>query len=225
MRNVVRQVGKLKRRFKRARFIASLRLRALAAGASLDLDIANDIEIRPRVRVEIGPGTKNVVRMGKGNRLMGDNVIRLVGGTLDFGEAVEIRRGTMLNITGGTLRCVGGNKISYFNMVHVSTGVTLDTYTSTSEFCSIIDVSHNHDGTDGPFYAAENDTSAPIFLGRNTWMGSKSTVTMGVSTGRDCVIAAGAVVNKDVADGEVVGGVPARVISRREVGKVAAKPA
>lgn len=53
---------------------------------------------------------------------------------------------------------------------------------------------------------------APILLGRNVWVGSNSTILQGVTIGDNAVIAAGAVVTKDVAANTVVGGVPARFI-------------
>jgi acetyltransferase-like isoleucine patch superfamily enzyme len=54
---------------------------------------------------------------------------------------------------------------------------------------------------------------APVSIGDEVWIGSGAVVLPGVTVGRGAVIAAGAVVTKDVADYEVVGGVPARVIS------------
>lgn len=53
---------------------------------------------------------------------------------------------------------------------------------------------------------------APIVLGRNVWVGSNSTILPGVTIGDNAVVAAGAVVTKDVAPDTVVGGVPARLI-------------
>lgn len=55
---------------------------------------------------------------------------------------------------------------------------------------------------------------APIILGRNVWIGSNSTILQGVTIGDNAVVAAGAVVNKDVEQGSIVGGVPARFIRR-----------
>ena len=51
-----------------------------------------------------------------------------------------------------------------------------------------------------------------IRLGRNVWVGSHATLLAGVSVGDNAVIAAGAVVTKDVPPDTLVGGVPARVI-------------
>lgn len=53
---------------------------------------------------------------------------------------------------------------------------------------------------------------APIVLGRNVWVGSNATILQGVTIGDNAVVAAGAVVTKDVAANTVVGGVPARFI-------------
>lgn len=55
---------------------------------------------------------------------------------------------------------------------------------------------------------------APIVLGRNVWVGSNATILQGVTIGDNAVVAAGAVVTKDVAANMVVGGVPARFIKR-----------
>ena len=54
----------------------------------------------------------------------------------------------------------------------------------------------------------------PIVLGKNVWVGSNSTILQGVTIGDNAVIAAGAVVTKDVEPGTIVGGVPARFIKK-----------
>ena len=60
----------------------------------------------------------------------------------------------------------------------------------------------------------QNTYPAPIVLGRNVWVGSNATILQGVTIGDNAVIAAGAVVTKDVEPATVVGGVPAKVIRR-----------
>lgn len=54
----------------------------------------------------------------------------------------------------------------------------------------------------------------PITLGKNVWVGSNSTILQGVTIGDNAVIAAGAVVTKDVPENTIVGGVPARIIRK-----------
>ena len=53
---------------------------------------------------------------------------------------------------------------------------------------------------------------APVRLGNNVWVGEHATILAGVTVGDNAVVAAGAVVTKDVPANAVVGGVPARII-------------
>ena len=66
-----------------------------------------------------------------------------------------------------------------------------------------------------PKRRAENHV-APIVLGKNVWVGSHATILKGVTIGDGSVVAAGAVVTKDVPPMTVVGGVPARMIRKIE---------
>ena len=63
-------------------------------------------------------------------------------------------------------------------------------------------------------------TPAPIVLGKRVWVGSNSTILQGVTIGDNAIIAAGAVVTKDVpantVANTVVGGVPAKFIRNIE---------
>ena len=52
-----------------------------------------------------------------------------------------------------------------------------------------------------------------INIGNNVFIGARSIIMPNVNIGNNCIIAAGSVVTKDVKDGEIVGGVPAKVIS------------
>lgn len=52
----------------------------------------------------------------------------------------------------------------------------------------------------------------PVVIGDDVWIGAGAVVLPGVTIGRHCVVAAGAVVTSDVPDYTVVGGVPAKVI-------------
>ena len=55
-------------------------------------------------------------------------------------------------------------------------------------------------------------STKPVVIGDDVWIGANSVILPGVTIGSHCVVAAGAVVTKDVPDHTLVGGVPAKVI-------------
>ena len=67
----------------------------------------------------------------------------------------------------------------------------------------------NHDLEPGK---RSNLYPAPIVIGKNVWIGSNATILPGVTIGDGSIVAAGAVVTKDIPSNTIVGGVPAKVI-------------
>ncbi|MFA6838369.1 MAG: sugar O-acetyltransferase [Dysgonamonadaceae bacterium] len=51
-----------------------------------------------------------------------------------------------------------------------------------------------------------------IHIKKNAWIGAGATILQGVTIGENAIVAAGAVVSKDVPDNSIVGGIPAKVI-------------
>ena len=51
-----------------------------------------------------------------------------------------------------------------------------------------------------------------VVIKRNVWIGAGATILPGVTVGENSIVAAGAVVNKDVPANTIVGGVPAKII-------------
>lgn len=70
----------------------------------------------------------------------------------------------------------------------------------------------------GTTYVSEKlfDESSPkTIIGNDVWIGARVTILSGVSIGDGVIIAAGAVVTKDVEPYTIVGGVPAKPIRKR----------
>ncbi|WIM16893.1 MULTISPECIES: acyltransferase [unclassified Microbacterium] len=64
----------------------------------------------------------------------------------------------------------------------------------------------------GPAGVSKDRDSAGVTIGDRCWLGANVTVLPGVTIGDDVVVAAGAVVTRDLPGGAVYGGVPARLI-------------
>lgn len=54
----------------------------------------------------------------------------------------------------------------------------------------------------------------PVKIGKNAWLGANSTILPGVSVGENSVVAAGAIVTRNVPANTVVAGVPAHEIKK-----------
>lgn len=65
----------------------------------------------------------------------------------------------------------------------------------------------------------QQGTYGPVVIEEDCWIGSHAVILKGVTIGTGAVVAAGAVVTKDVPPYAVVAGVPARVIGNRREGK------
>jgi maltose O-acetyltransferase len=69
-----------------------------------------------------------------------------------------------------------------------------------------------HDLEDPGFTAK----TGPVEIGDYVFIGPRAIILPGVKIGRGAVVAAGAVVTKDIADGKIVGGIPAKEIGERK---------
>ena len=74
---------------------------------------------------------------------------------------------------------------------------------------------HNFSDIEKPI-KLQGATRKGVKIGEDCWIGSKAVILDGVTIGSHSIIAAGAVVTKDVPDYAIVGGVPAKVIKMRK---------
>jgi acetyltransferase-like isoleucine patch superfamily enzyme len=65
-----------------------------------------------------------------------------------------------------------------------------------------------------PFERRNGIVAKPIAIGNNVWIGAAATVLPGVTIGDNAVIAAGAVVSRNVPANTLAAGVPARVLKQ-----------
>lgn len=103
--------------------------------------------------------------------------------------------------------------------VFIGFGVEFDTnhselieigdHVTISHRCSI--VTHMATSADTPLRRLYPGAAAPVKIQSGAWICTGAILLPGVSIGENAVVAAGAVVNRDVAAGTLVAGVPARV--------------
>lgn len=115
---------------------------------------------------------------------------------------------TPLYINYGKNTVIGKNVFINFDCVFLDLGgITIEENVLIAPKVSLL--------TEGHPLAVEhrqNLMAAPIHIKKGAWIGAGATILPGVTIGENAVIAAGAVVSKDVPDNVIVGGVPAEII-------------
>jgi len=122
---------------------------------------------------------------------------------------------------------IRGFRISIGQGCVINSGVTLDGRGAALTLGDFVDVAPyvriwtlDHD-PDSPDHVAR---ARPVTVEDYVWLASGATVLPGVTLGRGCIVAAGAVVTKDVAPWTIVAGIPARAIGERQQHLVPRKP-
>jgi acetyltransferase-like isoleucine patch superfamily enzyme len=92
----------------------------------------------------------------------------------------------------------------------VKAGLEVGDDTLFGEYASIHDETHVI--KDGQVEDRNTFTARPVRIGTKVWIGTKATILPGVTIGDRSIIGAGAVVTKDIPEGSVAVGIPARVI-------------
>lgn len=81
---------------------------------------------------------------------------------------------------------------------------------------NVIIVTQNHETADTAVpMRLQTAPKHKVTIGDDVWIGANAIILPGVTVGSGCIVAAGAVVTKDIPDRAVVGGNPARVIKIR----------
>ncbi|KXG87513.1 acyltransferase [Agrobacterium bohemicum] len=115
----------------------------------------------------------------------------IVRGDIELGENVSIN----------PYACISGK-------ARIGNGVRIASHVS------IVGFNHGFDDTETPIYR-QPLTSLGIEISDDVWIGANAVVLDGVKIGRGAIIAAGAVVAKDIPAMAIAGGVPARVLRYR----------
>lgn len=165
---------------------------------------------------------------GKKKRLLWEVVWRVLGATTPR-WALQGWRRNLLRLFGAKIGA--GASVHGAARIWMPKNVTIGEHSWVGDHANLYSVGEIRIGahavvSEGAFLCtAEHDITSPKFelrigpitIGDNAWIGARSTILPGRTIGEGAVVAAGAVVTRDVEPWTVVAGNPARVIKTREV--------
>jgi acetyltransferase-like isoleucine patch superfamily enzyme len=135
-------------------------------------------------------------------------------GRLILGRWVHIGSGNSIRCHEGTIRigdkCVFGKD----NTVNGYLDIEFGAATIVADWVYVCDFDHVFADVTVPI-KDQGIVKSPVRVGPDVWLGTKVTVLRGITIGQGCVVAANAVVNKDLPPYSVAVGVPARVVRDR----------
>lgn len=105
--------------------------------------------------------------------------------------------------------------VGAFSVIGCNARVDIGKYVMIADGVSIRDTDHCFDDLSKPMIFQGINT-APIIIEDNVWIAHGAVITKGVTVGSGAIVAANAVVTKDVPKNAVVGGVPAKIIKYRD---------
>ncbi len=125
--------------------------------------------------------------------------------------SIEIRRPQHLEI--GDYCCIGKHVL-----LDARTGIKIGNCSNISSHVLIWSLHHDYNSD------TFSTKGEKVEIGHHCWICSRAIILPGVRIGNYAVVAAGAVVTKDIPDYAIVGGVPAKIIGERERKEYQYKP-
>ena len=123
-------------------------------------------------------------------------------------EVQDVALFTPIHINYGRHITIGKNVFINFDCIFLALGgITIEDDVLIGPKVSLITESHSLDPQQRNGLIVK-----PIHIKKNAWIGANATILAGVTIGENSVVAAGAVVSKDVTDNTIVAGIPAKVI-------------
>jgi acetyltransferase-like isoleucine patch superfamily enzyme len=132
-----------------------------------------------------------------------------------FGDDVTLLGNAYLNATRGHIRIGSETHLDQFCVLYGLGGLDIGAGCALAAGVTIYTQSNQHDAEPEKRVIDQPVLFAPVKIGDDVWIGARAVILPGVTIGSRCVVAAGAVVRSDVADGTIVAGVPARPVGTR----------
>ncbi len=136
-----------------------------------------------------------------------------------IGNGVFLGRGSILNCKNGDIILEDNVNISSNCLIFSASEVKIEADVLLAAYCYLVGGTHHFDNPGVPVLHQKR-SSKGIHVGSGGWLGAHVTVFDGVEIGKNVVIGAGSIVNKNIPNYAIAAGVPIKVIQKRKIGKI-----
>lgn len=137
---------------------------------------------------------------------------------IEIHNGVFVGRATILTCHNGDIILEDNVNIGFNCVISSLSKIVIKKNHLMAAFCYLVGGDHDSDRTDIPVLF-QGRSSKGIMIEDNVWLGAGVAVLDGVTIGKDSIIGAGAVVNKDVPEFAIAAGLPAKFKWDRRKGK------
>ena len=160
-----------------------------------NVEVASDAKISPEARIHPRSGR---IRIGSKCQIAPGAIVQ---GNVELGENCSVQTGSIL--------------IGYGTRENPDGAIRIGNNVRIAPFVQMIAANHRFDDTSRPI-TAQGLSHQPIVLGDDIWVAGRVMIMAGVTVGSGAILAAGAVVTKDVPPWAICGGVPAKILKSRK---------
>ncbi|HEU4978583.1 MAG TPA: acyltransferase [Solirubrobacteraceae bacterium] len=138
---------------------------------------------------------------------IGDRVWISQGAWFEIGDPALDREGAVLRIGNGAV-------LRHHVTISAAESVVIEDDVLIAAWTSIYDSDHTMGPVGNPVWYPQR--TAPVRIGRGSWIGERVSVLRGADIGQHCIVGAGSVVKGAVPDRSIAVGIPARVVGSTE---------
>ncbi|MBC2843848.1 acyltransferase [Winogradskyella flava] len=162
------------------------------------------------------------VKVGSGLNLMKNSAINAlsysgveIGNNFTLGKYAMIECTGVLRNVGNSLKIGDNVGINHFCFIGVRGDIEIGNNVIFGPRVNVFSENHNYHDIAVPI-KNQGVTKGKTVIGNDVWIGANVSIMSDVTIGDGCIIAAGAVVTKDIPAYSVIGGVPAKVLKNRK---------
>lgn len=162
----------------------------ITEGSSFQINVHPSVEVKNSNKVKIGKRSiikKGVILNGRSNRTLG----------VELGNDTCIKEFCYIDSYNGRIQIDGYGSIGQYCVIAGQGEVKIGKYVMIGAHTYILSSNHVFSSIEIP-YILQGDTCKPVTIEDNVWIGGNVIILCGVTIGKNSVIGAGSIVNRNI---------------------------